>query len=135
MSSTSLRVASSLWHDVLVAVGPYRPHTMLVGPPSETASFVEALREDLLEPICTIDGASFREFPSGARTIILRNLDGLDAPGQLALMHQLESTNGLQIVSLAESPPFSRVQRGLLLEALYRRLSLIYLETNAPTGN
>lgn len=131
MSLTSLRTASSLWHDVLVAVGPYRPHTMLVGPPDETAAFVEALREDLIAPVCTVDGASVREFPNHARTIILRNLDALDAPGQRALMNRLDSSKGLQVVSLAEHPPFTRVQRGLLLEELYRRLSLIYLDTSA----
>jgi len=130
MSLTSLRTASSLWHDVLVAVGPYRPHTMLVGPPEETEAFVEALREDLVGPICTVDGASVCEFPNHARTIILRNLDALDTPGQRALMDRIDSSKGLQIVSLAEQAPFSRVQRGLLLEALYRRLSLIYLETS-----
>jgi hypothetical protein len=131
MSSASLHAASSLWHDVLVAVGPYRPHTMLVGPPDETAAFVEALRDDLIAPVCTVDGASVVEFPSHARTIILRNLDALDVRGQRALMERLESSEGLQVVSLAERSPFARVQRGLLLEELYRRLSLIYLDTSA----
>jgi len=131
MLSASLRTASSLWQDVLVAVGPYRPHTMIVGPADETAAFVEALRDDLIGPVCMVDAASICEFPRHARTIILRNLDALDTRGQLALMDRLESSRGLQVVSLAERPPFARVQRGLLLEALYRRLSLIYLETSA----
>ncbi|HEX7137978.1 MAG TPA: hypothetical protein VF219_09040 [Vicinamibacterales bacterium] len=133
MSLTSLRVASSLWRDVRLAVGPYRPHTMLVGPSRETASFIEALRSDLLEPVCTIDGACLGEIPDHARTIILRNIDALDLRGQVALMAKLESSSGtLQVVSLAERPPFARVQRGLLMETLYRRLSLVYLVTDHP---
>jgi hypothetical protein len=131
MSSTSLFVGSSLWRDVRLAVGLYRPHTMLVGPPVETASFVEALRDDLLEPVRTIDGACVEEMPDDARTIILRNLDALDARGQVALMAKLDSSVGaLQVFSLAERPPFPRVQRGLLMESLYRRLSVVYI----PTG-
>ena len=130
MSLTSFCVASSLWSDVRLAVGPYRPHTMLVGPPGETASLVEAIREDLLEPVCAIDAACVGEIPDDARTIILRNLDALDAPGQVALMAKLDSSIGaLQVFSLAEHPPFSRVQRGLLMESLYRRLSVVYLTT------
>ena len=53
MLSASLRTA--LWQDVLVAVGPYRPHTMIVGPADETAAFVEALRDDLIGPVCTVE--------------------------------------------------------------------------------
>ncbi|HEY7286751.1 MAG TPA: hypothetical protein VH497_14990 [Vicinamibacterales bacterium] len=135
MSLTSLRVASSLWRDVRIAVGPYRPHTMLVGPPRETASFVESLRGDLLEPIFTIDGACVGEIPPYARTIILRNVDALDLRGQVALMTRLESSSGtLQVVSVAEHPPFARVQRGLMMETLYRRLSLVYLVTDASNS-
>jgi hypothetical protein len=132
MSLTSLRVASSLWRDVRIAVGPYRPHTMIVGPSYETASFVEALREDLLEPVCAVDCARMEQIPDHARTIILHNLDKLDVFGQLALMDRLESYAGmLQVVSVAEEPPFARVQRGLLMETLYRRLSLVYLVVSA----
>jgi hypothetical protein len=131
MSMTSLRVASSLWRDVQLAVGPYRPHTMIVGPSCETASFVEALRDDLLEPICTIDCARMDPIPGHARTIILHNLNALDLRGQVALMDRLESFAGMvQVVSVAEQPPFARVQRGLLMESLYRRLSLVYLVTS-----
>ena len=130
MSLTSLRVASSLWHDIQLAVGPYRPHTMLVGPPWETASFIDALRDDLIEPVCVVDGARLDEFPSHARTLILRNVDALDFSSQLALMARLDSSVGaLQVVSLAERSPFARVQCGLLMETLYRRLSLVYLVT------
>lgn len=133
MSLTALRVAPSLWRDVRLVVGPYRPHTMLVGPSRETASFIKALRDDLLGPICTIDGACVGDIPAHARTIILRNLDALDVKGQLALMARLESSVGrLQVVSLAERPPFARVQCGLLMETLYRRLSLVYLVTDDP---
>jgi len=104
---------------------------MLVGPSRETASFIESLRRDLLEPICTIDGASVGEIPDDARTIILRNIDALDLRAQVALMTKLESSSGtLQVLSLAEHPPFARVQRGLLMETLYRRLSLVYLVTD-----
>ena len=132
MSTTSLRAASSLWRDVRLAVGPYRPHTMIVGPSRETASFLEALRGDLLEPVCTIDGARVEQIPDHARTIILHNVDALDLRGQLALMDRLEAYAGmLQVVSVAEQPPFVRVQRGLLMETLYRRLSLVYLVTDA----
>lgn len=135
MSMTSLRIASSLWRDVQLAVGPYRPHTMIVGPSCETASFVEALRDDLLEPVCTIDCARMDRIPDHARTIILRNLDALDMLGQLALMDRLESYAGmLQVVSVAAQPPFARVQRGLLMETLYRRLSLVYLVTGGSGG-
>jgi hypothetical protein len=136
MSLTSLRVASSLWRDVRIAVGPYRPHTMVVGPSCETASFVEAVREDLLEPVCTVDCARMEQIPDHARTIILHNLDKLDVFGQLALMDRLESYAGmLQVVSVAEQPPFARVQRGLLMETLYRRLSLVYLVTDGNPGD
>jgi len=136
MSMTSLRVASSLWRDVQIAVGPYRPHTMIVGPSWETGSFVEALREDLLEPVCTLDCARMNRIPDDARTIILYNLDALDVCGQLALMDRLESYAGMvQIVSVAEQPPFARVQRGLLMETLYRRLSLVYLVTDGSDGS
>jgi hypothetical protein len=109
---------------------------MIVGPSYETASFVEALREDLLEPVCTVDCARMEQIPDHARTIILHNLDKLDVFGQLALMDRLESYAGmLQVVSVAEQPPFARVQRGLLMETLYRRLSLVYLVTDGNPGD
>ncbi len=136
MSVPSLRAASSLWRDVRLAIGPYRPHTMLVGPSGETASFVEALRGDLLEPVHTIDCACVGEIPRHARTIILRNLDALDASGQVALMARLDA-GALQVFRLAGRPPYARVQRGLLMESLYRRLSLVYLvadRTEAPAA-
>jgi hypothetical protein len=136
MSMTSLRVASSHWRDVWLAVGPYRPHTMIVGPARETDSFVDALRDHLLEPVCTLDCARIGQIPDDARTIILLNLDALDVRGQFALMDRLESYAGmLQIVSVSEQPPFARVQRGLLMETLYRRLSLVYLVTGESSGS
>jgi hypothetical protein len=94
MSVVSLRVASSLWRDVGLIVGPYRPHSLIVGPAGETSSFVDALREDLRQPLYTIDGASPTQPPDDARTIILRNLDALDARGQLAMMARIEESAG-----------------------------------------
>jgi hypothetical protein len=122
-----------LRRDLQLIVGPYRPHTLLVGSADRTASVIDELHADLVPPISVHDCATAMELPPDGGTIIMRNLEALDAHGQHALMAHLDAAHkGLQIISVAERSPFTLVQRGRFLEALYRRLSLIYLWLEAP---
>jgi hypothetical protein len=124
---------TAVGRDLQVIVGPYRPHTMLIGSDDRTASILGELHAGLVPPVRVHDCATAAAWPDDARTIIVRNLDTLDLRGQHALMAFLDAASTrVQIISVAERSPFDIVQRGLLIEALYRRLSLIYLWLEAP---
>jgi hypothetical protein len=119
--------------DLQLILGPYRPHTMLIGADDRTASILGGLHAGLTPPVRVHDCAVAAAWPDDARTIILRNLDTLDLRSQHALMARLDAApRRVQIISVAEQSAFALVQRGQFLEALYRRLSLIYLSLEAP---
>jgi hypothetical protein len=122
------RAAASFWCDLQAIVGPYRPHTLLVGPSEATASILESLLADFVQPVWFHDCATAMELPDEAATVVLKGLEALDLRAQHALMARLDH-GGLrqQIISLAERSPFALVQRGQFLEPLYRRLSVVYL--------
>jgi hypothetical protein len=118
-------------------LGPYRPHTLLVGSREGTDAILGVLRSRFIPPIRVFDCAMGAARPGmldmldvlfRARTIILRNVDALDGCGQRALMARLDAPDArLQIISIADQPPFELVQRGRFLDGLYRRLSVVHL--------
>jgi hypothetical protein len=122
------RVAPSFSRDLQLIVGPYRPHTLLVGPSEATASALEGLLADFAQPVWFHDCATGMDLPDEAATVVLQGLEALDARAQHALMARLDRTpSRQQIISLSEQSLFALVQRGGFLEALYRRLSVVYL--------
>ena len=122
------RTAVSFWCDLQVIVGPHRPHALLVGPPEATASILESLLADFLQPVWFLDCATAMDLPDEAATVVLKGLEALDVRAQHALMARLDRAGARQqIISLSERSPFALVQRGQFLEPLYRRLSVVYL--------
>jgi hypothetical protein len=112
-----------------VIVGPYRPHALLVGPPEATASILESLLADFVQPVWFHDCATAMELPEEAATVVLKGLEALDVRAQHALMARLDHAGARQqIISLSERSPFTLVQRGQFLEPLYRRLSVVCLQ-------
>ncbi|HEV3057556.1 MAG TPA: hypothetical protein VGY48_04870 [Vicinamibacterales bacterium] len=122
------RAAVSFWCDLQVIVGAYRPHTLLVGPSEATASILESLLADFVQPVWFHDCATAIDLPDEAATVVLKGLEALDVRAQHALMARLDRADARQqIISLSERSPFALVQRGQFLEPLYRRLSVVYL--------
>ena len=130
------RVARSMWADLMLITSPRRPHTLLVGPEGLTASIVDAWREDFLEPVRMYDCAASPDLTQEAGTMILWHVESLNVRGQDQLMARLDSSHGsVQIISVARCSPFARVQYGCFPDALYRRLSVVYICVDDPTAD
>jgi DNA-binding NtrC family response regulator len=71
-------------------------------------------------------GAARYIFGTGG-TLILEDLEDLDASGQTALLHWLDRASGAptQIIGLAQIPLYPRVRQRRFDDALYYRLNVI----------
>jgi DUF2934 family protein/sigma-54-interacting transcriptional regulator len=101
-----------------------QPHVLLVGPPSLTSVVLEAMRPALRQPVVE-NGVSVASLPDEG-TVILRNVESLDAREQQALSIWMESS-AARVVTICEAPLYTRVTDGSFSSDLYYRLNILTL--------
>jgi hypothetical protein len=107
-----------------------RSNLLVVGPDSLVMSIVRRMIADanghLVIP-CRHGSLSFARLATQP-TIILRDVDALDADGQRVLFEWLDEAGAeRQIVSTASAPLLPRVDGGVFDRGLYYRLNTVYI--------
>jgi sigma54-dependent transcription regulator len=109
-----------------------RANVMITGPKDALDAFLEAARPELREPIKSADG-TLPPLLDGMRTLILTDVDRLDAAEQRRLRHWFEERRNadVQVISLTSIPLFSLVSENAFDTELYYRLNTIFLEVQS----
>jgi hypothetical protein len=123
------RVGSSV-AELLAVLRRLHPNILIVGSAVEAERALEQIRPTLLTPMASWGATGTQHLPAPVfRTLIVRDVDGLDAAQQANLALLLRRSAGeLQIVSIARQPLFPLVTQGLFLDELYYRLNVVVLE-------
>jgi len=111
-----------------------RANVLVTGPGEALSSFIEAARPEMLEPIASAAGSA-PPF-SDARTLILTEIDALDASGQRRLTQWMNEPRNAhaQIISLTSVSLFAVVVAGRFDPDLYYRLNTIHLKIQDAWG-
>ena len=110
------------WADINRA----RPNVLLEGPPDTTEAAARFLLSHAFEPIVKIQSGERLDLSAGPCTLLVHDVDTLNADEQIRLLRWIESApSRVQVVSTCSQPLFSRVTRGLFDERLYYRLNVI----------
>ena len=101
-----------------------QPHVLLVGPPSLTSVPLDAMRSTLRQPVVE-RGVNVASLPDDG-TVILRNVESLDAREQQVLSTWMESS-AARVVTICEAPLYALVTDGRFSSDLYYRLNILTL--------
>jgi hypothetical protein len=109
-----------------------RANVMIAGPKSALDTFLEAAMPELREPVKSA-GGTLPPLLDGMRTLILTDVDRLDAAEQRRLRHWFEERRNadVQVISLTSIPLFSLVSENAFDTELYYRLNTIFLEVQS----
>ena len=119
----SKNVHYSLPDRELSAIRHYFPNVLLVGVRSRNETALAELLPDCREPRYLDGGLSLRP---DVGTVVLRDVETLDATAQSELARWIEQTSGrVQLITLTTAPLFSLVTSGLFSADLYYRLNVI----------
>ena len=107
-----------------------RPNVLIDGPARDTERMFDRLRPYLRAPLATWAPRETRWVPTGTfRTLVIRDADSLNATQQESVARFISRTAGrVQVVSIAGTPLFPLVTRGVFLERLYYQLNTILFE-------
>lgn len=119
--------------DLAMLCRPPHPNALLIGLSETARAAISTILSDLPQPVAESDSSSISgALSSAARTIIIWNVDRLDAPQQRRLLEFIERSGAaVQIISVSTTELFDRVERGEFLDALYYRLNVIRIEVDA----
>jgi hypothetical protein len=106
------------------------PNMLVVGPAAETDRMFEQMREYLRGPIASwVPRESPHPPTMSYRTLVVRDVDGLNAVQQESLVSQLCRTAGdVQVVAISGAPLFPLIKRGVFLDRLYYQLNVVLLD-------
>jgi hypothetical protein len=106
-----------------------RTNVLVTGPNDALTAFLEMARSEMRDPIRSAS-RSLPRFLDGFRTLVLTEIDGLDASDQQRLRHWFDerSNPDVQVISATSAPLFELVKESAFDADLYYRLNTIYLE-------
>jgi len=118
--------------ELVVLLRLHRPNVLVIGPATEADQTLDLMRAYLGLPIAAWLP---RETPvpptTPFRTLVIRDVDALDAGQQAYLSALLDKANArTQAISTSGMPLFPLVRRGLFLDRLYYQLNAVYLDLN-----
>jgi hypothetical protein len=115
---------------------PY-PNALVVGGASHTAGFIANLLARGARPVAHWDAEAVGEsslVPHG--TLVIWSVEKLNSLQQHQLLNVLDDRrDSLQIISVAGSDLFARVQHGEFLDALYYRFNVVRVQPEATWPN
>ena len=109
------------------------PNMLVFGTGAAADAFIRAVTPHLRSPVRSfVSGALPPRLPADG-TLILRDVDALDADQQQRLIHWLDDPqNGRpQTISITATPLYLLVQAGMFLDRLYYRLNVVHFEVIA----
>jgi hypothetical protein len=111
-----------------------RANVLVTGPAPALSAFIETARPEMREPIASVAGST-PLFVDG-RTLILTEIDALDAPGQRRLMQWVNEPRNLhtQVISLTSVSLFGLVEASRFDSDLFYRLNTIHLKIQHAWG-
>jgi hypothetical protein len=114
-------------------LGRSRPNVLVSGPDHATSAFIQALAPRLRSPVQVIAAEDLVCLGSLDGTLILRDVDALDAARQSALLEWLDETptGRTQVVCTTTKPLYNHVQAGTFLDRLFYRLNVVSFEVSA----
>jgi len=117
----------------LVVLQRGRPNVLVIGDAASTTAVLDRMRPHLLTPLASWTPRESLALPETPfRTLVIRDVDQLVGAQQTELLAQLDQVcAGVQLVSLAGTPLFPAVVRGMFLENLYYRLNIVMLDCAA----
>ncbi|HEY2905357.1 MAG TPA: hypothetical protein VGJ29_05605 [Vicinamibacterales bacterium] len=114
-----------------------RHNVLIEGPRPAIETAVSLLERGLTGPIVrkrpeeSLDLDRCELLEGGHYTLILEDVIGLNVDEQTRLRQWLDHSAGMRIISTASSPVFHLVEHGLFDEALYYRLNVMLVRTDA----
>lgn len=110
-----------------------RPNMLIVGPGGAVDAFMRAVTPHLKPPVQSFAGGVLPPRLPTDGTLILRDVDVLDAAHQRRLVRWLdEPQNGhTQVISITATPLFLLAQAGMFLDQLYYRLNVVHFQVIA----
>jgi hypothetical protein len=105
-------------------------HVLLIGPPSITNVFLNAMRPALRQPVVECVAGTMPLPHQG--TVILRNVESLDERRQTNLSARIASS-AVRIVTVCQEPLYPKVIDRSFSSDLYYRLNALTLVTNPRT--
>jgi hypothetical protein len=113
-----------------------RPNLLISGPPEATDAFVRGLTPSLRLPIRRVACGDLQSPPQAGGTLILEDVGSLDGQQQQAFYSWLGENwqTATQVISIAPTALYPRVQAGTFLEALYYRLNVMYFAVSPVTN-
>ena len=132
-NSASIGGVSVLEADELALIGrvPF-PNALLIGSYESVGALLAALTPRLQGPILRCDHfleETIHQLERG--TLVLWSVDRLESAGQGTLLRFVDDRRDVQVISVATTSLFERVQRGVFLESLYYRLNDVLIEVTA----
>src|SRR5262245_17734795 len=105
------------------------PNAFIVSPARAMGAVVDRLLPHLMKPVRFWSCGDGLWWPRGGNgALVLRDVDRLAAPDQMALVDRLDDCRGgIQLVAFSAAPLFPLVERGAFLDALYYRLNAVHL--------
>jgi hypothetical protein len=111
-----------------------RANVLVTGPGEALSPFIQAARSEMREPIASVAGSAplFLDGP----TLILTEVDALDAPGQRRLEQWMNEPRNAhtQIISLTSVSLFGLVKARRFDPDLFYRLNTIHLKIQDARG-
>jgi hypothetical protein len=122
--------------DLLSVLRLQRPNVLVVGAAIDADSTFDLMRPYLGSPTMTWQP---RETPippmARCRTLVIRDVDALDADQQQYAASLLRATSGrMQVISISGGSLFPLVQRGKFLDHLYYQLNVVYVDLTEETS-
>jgi transcriptional regulator of acetoin/glycerol metabolism len=118
--------------DLDVIVRPPFPNALLIGAMETVGSLLSMLLPYGRRPLTHCDHClhgAIRQLREG--TLVIWSVERLDPAAQRTLLDFVAERRDMQVISIAASDLFQRVQRGEFSEALYYRLNTVLIEMKA----
>ena len=114
--------------ELAIACSPPYPNALIVGPPNTARRTLAILLPRLKLPVVHWHvGSNIKRFPPDSGTLVIWNVERLNAAHQRWLLDARQPYSAAQIIAVAATDLFERVECGEFLDTLYYRLNVVLI--------